>query len=305
MRDHFLSANRRTNDLRSLRLRKSCAHRDYVYGDSIDEVLTMTRGGSTYYYHYDGLGSVTDLTNAAGAIIESYTYDVYGQPSQTSTVGNPYLFTGRRLDPESGLYYYRSRMYSPTIGRFLQRDPLGYVDSMNLFSYTGNNPVNFLDPLGLCSGPFGSGYGEEALNWYAQQWAQSGNPLWAVPGFFAALWTPDTYWKTGIVLGAAGGAAVWGRMPAWWQYYPKGNPGYQSPWLTRGTNFRPPYSVGREAQRALNLPAHRNPGTAVRRININPGEQIAGPRTPRAQTQWGHNSPGTGQEYFRGPNFPN
>ena len=95
----------------------------YIYGPWIDEALTMTRNGQTYYYFYDGLGSVSDLTNAAGEVVESYRYDVYGIPSQPSLVGNRYLFTGREYDQESGLYHYRARGYHPGIGRFGQRDP--------------------------------------------------------------------------------------------------------------------------------------------------------------------------------------
>ena len=109
----------------------------------------MSRGGSTYYYLTDGLGSVTDLTSAAGAVIESYTYDVYGAPSATSTVGNPYYFAGRRLDPESGIYDYRYRNYDQRIGRFVQRDPIGYYDSMNLYQFVLNSPINWWDPYGL------------------------------------------------------------------------------------------------------------------------------------------------------------
>lgn len=66
-----------------------------------------------------------------------------------SWVNNPYYFTGRRLDYETLNYYYRARYYSWRIGRFISADPIGYYDSMNLYQYCGNNPVNFIDPLGL------------------------------------------------------------------------------------------------------------------------------------------------------------
>jgi RHS repeat-associated protein len=80
-----------------------------------------------------------------------------GTTINTSAVGNPYLFTARRWDFYTQLYYYRFRDYSPLIGRFLQPDPLGYIDGMNMYAYCGNNPVNFVDPWGVCKGGGPSG----------------------------------------------------------------------------------------------------------------------------------------------------
>jgi RHS repeat-associated protein len=67
----------------------------------------------------------------------------------SSAVGNPYLYTGRRLDPESGNYHFRSRIYSPDLGRFLQMDPLGYIDGLN--SYASYFVINDIDPYGTFS----------------------------------------------------------------------------------------------------------------------------------------------------------
>ncbi len=62
------------------------------------------------------------------------------------------MFTGREYDSESGLYHYRTRVYHPILGRFMQRDPIGPIDSLNLFEYVGSNPVNKVDPSGRTSG---------------------------------------------------------------------------------------------------------------------------------------------------------
>ena len=132
----------------------------YVYGIRRDEVVRMTRSGQAYYYLLDGLGNVSKITDSSGNIVESYIYNPYGKMSiydglgnilSDSAVGNIYYFTGRRYDKEAGLYYYRARYYNPDLGRFLNRDPSGYADSMNLYEYAMSNPVIYIDPLGLAS----------------------------------------------------------------------------------------------------------------------------------------------------------
>ncbi len=133
----------------------------YVYGVYLDEPLAMDiSGGARYFYHQNAMYSTFALTDAAANIVEGYQYTAYGQPSvlnstftsvvgTTSTVGNPYLFTGQRLDPETGLMYYKNRYYSPSLGRFLSRDPKEDID-INLFNYVADRPTAALDPLGLC-----------------------------------------------------------------------------------------------------------------------------------------------------------
>jgi RHS repeat-associated protein len=118
----------------------------YVHGVGIDETLAMIRVSDIYLYHYDGLGSVSDLTDSNGNSVESYSYDAYGIPNVTTSVGNPYMFTGRRLDGNTGLYYFRARYYNPILGRFLQAEPLGYLGGINVYTYAINNPTTYKDP---------------------------------------------------------------------------------------------------------------------------------------------------------------
>jgi len=135
----------------------------YVHGPGMDEPVTMTRGGTTYYYHADRLGSVVNLTNAAGDVVESYLYDAFGQPASVSSVGNPYLFAGAMYDEDTGLYNRRMRYYSPALGRFMQPDPIGFWADANLYRYVKNNPLRFVDPLGLVQQP----WYQRAWNWWS------------------------------------------------------------------------------------------------------------------------------------------
>ena len=132
--------------------------RQFIYGHGVDDVLAMVADDETFYYHDNSIGSVAALTNSGGDVVERYIYDAYGKTVildadgvtelERSVVGNPYRFTGRRFDEESGLYFYRARYLDPGTGRFLQRDPKGYVDGLNLYEYVGSNPVNYIDPFG-------------------------------------------------------------------------------------------------------------------------------------------------------------
>ncbi|HNK51158.1 MAG TPA: RHS repeat-associated core domain-containing protein [Nitrospira sp.] len=105
----------------------------------------------TLYYHQDGLGTVTELTDINGAVAKAYAYDAYGNILESpGTVDQPYTYTGREYDSESGLYYYRARYYDPGTGRLLQKDPIGsFLRDVNLYAYVTANPVNGVDPLGL------------------------------------------------------------------------------------------------------------------------------------------------------------
>lgn len=139
----------------------------YTHGPGIDEPVAVTKGGSTFFYHQDGLGSVTELTDSAGVVAKSYSYDAYGNiVDQTGTLDQPYTYTGRELDSETGLYYYRARQYDATIGRFTSIDPMSLLlrdrKEINGYSYVSGNPVVFTDPEGLniygnYCGPGGAG----------------------------------------------------------------------------------------------------------------------------------------------------
>jgi len=133
--------------------------RDYIYGNYIDEVLLKTEDGDDLYYAHNHIYSVVALIDDQGNVVERYEYDAYGKPTiynagfsqmyDESQYDNSYMFTGRRYDPETGNYYYRHREFDTYTGRFLQHDPIGYIDGLNLYEAFKSNSILYTDPFGL------------------------------------------------------------------------------------------------------------------------------------------------------------
>jgi RHS repeat-associated protein len=122
----------------------------YTQGRGVDEPLSELFSSTTSYYDSDGLGSITSLSNSAGVVANTYTYDSFGKlTALTGTLANPIRYTGRELDAETGIYYYRARFYDPGVGRFLSEDRIGNDEGSNLYPYVRNAPTQFRDPTGL------------------------------------------------------------------------------------------------------------------------------------------------------------
>ena len=138
----------------------------------VDQIWRMERKDTPYYdesfqeqYFYflrDRIGNITEVTNFVGDVVQRYVYDVFGKitifdgdgnqitASSEKYLENPFTFTGREYDRETGLYYYRARYYNPETGRFLSADPIGFAAlDFNLYRYVNNNPINIIDPFGL------------------------------------------------------------------------------------------------------------------------------------------------------------
>jgi RHS repeat-associated protein len=122
----------------------------YTDGRGIDQPLSMLRGSTNAYYLSDGIRSITSLSNSAGALANTYTYDSFGKlTASTGTLTNPFQFTGREFDQETGAYFYRHRYYDPQTGRFTSQDPVTFLGGNNFYAYVLNDPTALVDPTGL------------------------------------------------------------------------------------------------------------------------------------------------------------
>jgi RHS repeat-associated protein len=123
----------------------------YTQNLNIDEPLAQLRSATTSYYQADGLGSITSLSNAAGALAQTYAFDSFGKLTASSgALTNPFQYASRELDTESSLYYMRARYFDPATGRFINEDFLRLPDGLSRYDYALNSPVNYVDPFGLC-----------------------------------------------------------------------------------------------------------------------------------------------------------
>jgi len=120
----------------------------YIHGPGVDEPMAYDDGVSLSSFHADALDSIAKTTNSVGAVTVVRQYDPWGA-GQTGGASPGYAFTGRDHEPAIGLLHYRARYYDPRVATFLSEDPMGPVQSSNLYAYVDGNPVTYADPYGL------------------------------------------------------------------------------------------------------------------------------------------------------------
>lgn len=127
--------------------------RDYLWGinqpGGVGALLSLKQGGAVYQAFSNPRGDITAILNSSGAVVASYAYDPFGGTlSSTGTLNQPIRYSTKLYDEGTGLYYFGHRFYSPQLGRWLSRDPLAEMASINLYRFAANNPLTHFDPFG-------------------------------------------------------------------------------------------------------------------------------------------------------------
>lgn len=190
--------------------------REYTWGlekgGGIGGLLNLKDGTADYSYLYDGKGNVMAVLDSNQTAVASYRYDEFGnRVNKTGTLEQPFQFSTKRYDTQTGLSYYGYRFYNPAIGRWMTRDPLGEFDDINLYRFADNSPMNVIDPYGLFGlkdiGDFAAGFGDTitfgGTAWIRSHWEKNLN--WSDPTNECS-----GYYTGGEVAGYAWGAATLG-----------------------------------------------------------------------------------------------
>jgi RHS repeat-associated protein len=239
----------------------------YAHSTEVDEPLSMLRGTVASYYQNDGIGSITSLSNQTAVLAGTYTFDSFGKlTASTGSITNPFRYTGREFDAETGVYYYRARYFDPGTGRFVSEDPIRFGgDGPDFYAYVNNDPTDFTDPLGLCcdvpahppdvnveynmSQAQTNGYrwwfntvGQWGGPWDYKNWGGQKHPEWDDFGNFNAGATACAlHFPLWITLRGAGWAKQ-RRMPNdpdgnWWGTWPYGNDAHKQSEVMAGWNW--------------------------------------------------------------------
>ncbi|MCK5056377.1 MAG: RHS repeat-associated core domain-containing protein [Candidatus Aminicenantes bacterium] len=214
------------DDLPYVLVEKGKTNKRYLWNEG--QCLGQIEGNRNILYFFeDHLGSIRCAVDNSGNLVGYAEYSPFGIPIERIP-GVRFGYAGEEQD-ETGKVYLRARYYEPEIGRFLIKDRVGIqlLDSIkqNRYAYAANSPVNYTDSNGAypnwnrnywnnwTSGRYlGSGFGTDAAKYWANRYVQTNNPMYAIPGVVASLWTEDTFWKTGLTL--AGGWTASAILPS-------------------------------------------------------------------------------------------
>jgi len=177
--------------------------------------VAVIQQGVVYTVHTDQLDTPRAISDPQGATVWRWEGEPFGNTladEDPDGDGVQFVYNGRfpgqYFDAETRFNYNYFRYYDPATGRYITSDPIGLDGGVNTYGYVNGNPLMYLDAQGLLFGfNFGEFYGDSAAQYWADKQVETGNPLYAIPGLFASLWTPCTSDKTFATLSIGYSAA--------------------------------------------------------------------------------------------------